>query len=208
MRSRARVPLPALRSGGLATRPGRVSRAVRKGRPLCFTPRAPAGAYGAAAFRAPSNSTSAARPAGRARTPRTAPLPAAAVAAPDRSTTAHRLSAAMPQPPACASPAHSSADGSSPAHGDASQAPAPRFGAGGRAASRTPPGSQRASAPTRPVASARRTRRSSSSPCTQDGRYLPTSLVATPPTPQPPRRDPTARGGAYSVGYGAPSVTT
>ena len=40
------------------------------------------------AFRAPSNSTSAARPAGRARTPRTALPPAAAAAAPVGSTTA------------------------------------------------------------------------------------------------------------------------
>ena len=74
--------------------PGTGHRAVRKGRALCFTPRAPAGAYGAAAFRAPSNSTSAARPAGRARTPRTALPPAAAAAAPVGSTTARPPSAA------------------------------------------------------------------------------------------------------------------
>ena len=92
-----------------ATLPHRscVSRAVRKGRPLCFTPRAPAGAYGAAAFRAPSNSTSAARPAGRARTPRTALPPAAAAAAPVGSTTAPSMassSAATHPPPSALRP--------------------------------------------------------------------------------------------------------
>ena len=83
-----------------ATLPHRscVSRAVRKGRPLCFTPRAPAGAYVAATLRAHENSTSAAnrRQADRARTPRTALPPGAAAGAPDRSTIAHRLAVAMP----------------------------------------------------------------------------------------------------------------
>ena len=99
-----------------ATLPHRscVSRAVRKGRPLCFTPRAPAGAYGAATLRAHENSTSADRQADRARTPRTALPPGAAAGAPDRSTIAHRLAVAMPPHRAGASSPHTPVPSPSP----------------------------------------------------------------------------------------------